>query len=289
MRRLTFRIIIALCAFVIGVVAASVGGVFRSLTFPAIPGPPIEAALPAPAPSATEIKSEPVAPEQEWNPPTSPRHPAHVIEVGDYHGEEVKARTGEHWLGLYVTNKGTSLSDSILKVTPVVDDMVDYGKPNARTGKRVSVSRRPAPLLLVKGVGALRPGNVSTVFAGNLPLGDATSVDLMLGAKSYNLYVKTATTSYSSAVGINYDDARLILREGEKTEQVLYDLGGKGGATEAYWALLWAGDMDGDGKLDLYVQVSHHYNITQRKLFLSSQAKKGKLLREVAEFATWGC
>ena len=40
----------------------------------------------------------------------------------------------------------------------------------------------------------------------------------------------------------------------------------------------------GDGKLDLYVQVGYHYNSTQRKLFLSSQAKKGKLVREVADW-----
>jgi hypothetical protein len=47
--------------------------------------------------------------------------------------------------------------------------------------------------------------------------------------------------------------------------------------------------MDGDNKLDLYVQVSYHYNVSQRKLFLSSQAKRGGLVREVAELMTVGC
>jgi hypothetical protein len=210
-----------------------------------------------------------------------------VLEVGEYHGDEVTARSGELWLGLYITNKGASLSDSILTVETVKDDVVDDYKTQAKTGKRVSVNLRPAPVLLVSGARTLRPGPVSTVFAGRLALGNATGIDLTLEGASYGLYVKTADTSYSSS--INRNDAKLVLSQDQKKEQVIYDLGGTGGSAEAYWELLWAGDLDGDGQLDLYVQVGYHYNGSQRKLFLSSQAKKGKLVREVAELETWGC
>ena len=287
MRTLTFRITSALTAFAIGVAAANTGGVFRSLIVPEIPSAPVAAILPEPLSNTIEIKSEPTPSEPEWNPPMSPPHIARLLEVGDYHGNEVNARTGEHWLGLYVTSKGSILKDYILKVTTVRDEIVDNSDPHAKTGKRVSVNRQPDPLLLVKGALPLRPGAVNSVFVGRLSLGSTTNIDLTLGGTSYGLFVKTTDTSSLSS--INRDDAKLILSKGEESEQVIYDLGGNGGETEAYWELLWAGDMDGDNKLDLYVQVGYHYNGTQRKLFLSSQAKKGKLVREVAELETWGC
>jgi hypothetical protein len=55
------------------------------------------------------------------------------------------------------------------------------------------------------------------------------------------------------------------------------------------WKLLWASDLDRDGKPDVYAEVSDDYDRSQRKLFFSCQARKGRLVREVAEFATTGC
>ena len=288
MRRLAPGITIALFAFIVGVNAANVGGVFRSLKLPPPRSAPVEVAKPEPTPHAPEVRSEPlVTADSDWNPPASPRHTASVLEPGEYHGSEVTARTGEHWLGLYVTGRGAVLGDSVLKVTMVRDDLVDDSDTRAKTGKRVSVDRQPSPILLVKGVHSLRPGAVSSVFVGRLALGNGANLDLTLGGASYNLSVKTTDTIYTSS--IDRDDAKLILSKGEESEQVIYDLGGKGGSVEAYWELLWAGDLDGDNKLDLYVQVGYHYNSSQRKLFLSSQARKGKLVREIAELATSGC
>ncbi len=80
--------------------------------------------------------------------------------------------------------------------------------------------------------------------------------------------------------------AKLVLTFGA-SNQVLYSLAGCG--DDAGWSLIWAGDLDGDGKLDLYVNVTQHYNVSERKLFLSSQAQKGQLVKEIAEFVTTGC
>lgn len=55
------------------------------------------------------------------------------------------------------------------------------------------------------------------------------------------------------------------------------------------WGIYWAGDLDGDGKLDLYLDLANHYNVGQYRLFLSSPAEKGKLVKEVANFRFVGC
>jgi hypothetical protein len=52
---------------------------------------------------------------------------------------------------------------------------------------------------------------------------------------------------------------------------------------------LWAGDLDLDGSLDLLLDTSDHENVTEMRLFLSSAAKHGQLVSEVAKFTRVGC
>lgn len=207
-----------------------------------------------------------------------------LVETGAFHGNEVSARTGETWLGLYVSKGRSALVPSVVKVELANDPIVDE-EPWQKTGKDVSVNRKAAPVFLVSGADALKPGPVLTAHAGEATLAKESDVLLRLAGEEYRLKVSTAGVIESGVMSL--DDARLVLSKGG-VEQVIYDLGGKGEETETVgWKLLWAGDLDGDRRLDLYVQVSWHYNIIQHKLFLSSRAKG--LVREVAEFKISGC
>ena len=210
-----------------------------------------------------------------------------LVEIGaGFHGPEVSARTGETWLGLYVSGGRSALVPSVVKVEPVHDVIVDE-EPWQKSGKAVSVNRNTDPVFLVSGAKALKPGPVLTARARELTLTNRADVRLRLAGADYRLRV--LTTDKSDTTVMSRDDARLVLSKGQ-VEQVVYDLGGKGEETETVeWKLLWAGDLDGDRKLDLYVQVSWHYNGYQRKLLLSSQAPAGRLVREVGEFTITGC
>jgi len=53
--------------------------------------------------------------------------------------------------------------------------------------------------------------------------------------------------------------------------------------------LIWAGDLDGDGKLDLLVDITNHYNGSGSALFLSSKAKSGEIVGLAAKLETVGC
>ena len=54
-------------------------------------------------------------------------------------------------------------------------------------------------------------------------------------------------------------------------------------------ALLWAGDLDGDGRLDLVLDESDHYNVTETTLYLSSTAAPGALVGRAGRHRTTGC
>ena len=51
---------------------------------------------------------------------------------------------------------------------------------------------------------------------------------------------------------------------------------------EAVPQILWAGDIDRDGKLDLLLDLTDHYNVSIPTLFLSSEAAEDELVAEVA-------
>lgn len=223
-----------------------------------------------------------------------------LVETGEgFHGDEVKARNGDRWLGLYVTRRGSFLAESTVTVRRVFDPIMDEDerKPTGKdederkpTGKSVSVSGREAPVFLVKNAGMLKPGEATTIYRGGREeahsFGRKTHVTLKLGGQTYQLRVVSPKRLSPEAPGRLPPDAKLTLTSGSSV-QTLYSL--NKGSGDIDWYLLWAGDVDGDGKLDLYLSLSYHYNIEQRRLYLSSQAKAGNLVSQVAEFAITGC
>ena len=53
--------------------------------------------------------------------------------------------------------------------------------------------------------------------------------------------------------------------------------------------LLFAGDLDRDGRLDLILDTTWHYNVSRPTLFLSTLAREGELVREAAANESVGC
>ena len=78
-----------------------------------------------------------------------------------------------------------------------------------------------------------------------------------------------------------------MVLESDGISQTLYEW--PHGFSDQHCELIWAGDLDGDGKLDLYIDLSDHYNVMGKTLFLSSKRQPGKLVERIAQFLTVGC
>lgn len=205
-----------------------------------------------------------------------------LLETGEFHGDEVGARTGERWLGLFPVADGFVLLPTTLSVDAVVDAVVDGDDTQKKSGKKVMVHRDSDPVFLVKGAAMLRPGPVVTIFRERKSLGNAATIDLELKGKQYQLKVISQDPQPKDFL---LQNTKLVLTLG-RTSQTLISLKEH---TDAGWFLFWAGDIDRDGKLDLYLDLSNHYNVSRRVLLLSSQAGKEKLVKELARFETVGC
>src|SRR5688572_29744472 len=113
-----------------------------------------------------------------------------LLETGEFHGDQVNAKTGERWLGLFPEGNGYALRQSTISIERVFDVIIDEDEASGeKTGKKVTVNHRSEPIFLLKGAGMLRPGPVVTVFREQKNLGNGTTIDLKLNGSRYQLKV----------------------------------------------------------------------------------------------------
>ena len=206
---------------------------------------------------------------------------------GDFHGDEVSQRSGTGWLALVTDGERTVLKGVTLKVKRVFDPVIDATEHGPHTGKSIaSEPPHTGTVLLLRGTG-LRSGEVTSATIS----GDRSG----LGEKHIALSGAMYTLRPGVLCGKEPTPCPWVLSDGQ-TEQILHrftlqEAGASGLDTDsANVGLLWAGDLDRDGKLDLVVNVSNHYNaVAQIRVFLSSAAGPGKLLGLAGHFSAVGC
>ncbi|NNF00353.1 MAG: hypothetical protein HKN25_15135 [Pyrinomonadaceae bacterium] len=214
-----------------------------------------------------------------------------LLQVGEFHGEEVEAKSGEKWLGLFNEDGKSFLAWTTLQVTAVKDEIAD-SDTDQMTGKKVSVNQKTTPIFLLKNADGLRSEKVITLFdARKIPdeewdsktnLNNGFETEFILRETKFVLKVVNEKTKEKSIS----EGSKLIIESGGIAQVVHPQEGGRFGDS---WTLHWVGDLDNDGKLDFFADLSDHYNVTARILFLSSSAEEGDLVKDVAGKRTVGC
>ena len=207
-----------------------------------------------------------------------------LLQVGAFHGDEVSAESGEVWLGLYATSDGYILIPSTITVKAVYDPLID--NTGEKTGKMVSVEEQTPPLFLIKGLNAPKREFIKTLLAEETILSPGKFLNL--GLDGENEYYLTAygegdigPNGFTSLENYSVELSKVPLSQ----ELLAYS-----STTGAIPTLLWAGDLDGDSKLDFVINATPHYAVyAAPMLFLSSMAKGGNLVQKVALFIATGC
>lgn len=207
---------------------------------------------------------------------------ADIMEITVYHEGECSAKSGQVWMGLFpLKDKQFELRPAKINITLVNDQIIDED-PRIKTGRKVTVAGKVEPLVLVGGVPTLKPGKVVTsnvIAKERMDVGQ--TLKLNVGAKPAVLTVS----------GIKKDaeirNSYKVVLESGGTKQTVYER--KQVADSSFPSLLWAGDLDGDGKIDLVMDTTDNYNVRNLTLFLSGKAKPGKLVEQVATHMSTGC
>lgn len=147
------------------------------------------------------------------------------------------------------------------------------------------------PILAFKNFAPLRERIVVTAFAQNYHVDD-------------NEKEGRLETGYSRSIRLFGSDYKLRVsngqrRSGDRVGVLVLSVNGVDSVIHVgpYWPdsgpalgdLIWAGDIDGDKKLDLLVNHSSSEEGAGSSLFLSSQAERGQLVKLAAVFGGGGC
>jgi hypothetical protein len=195
-------------------------------------------------------------------------NPVSLLMVSDWAYQEIPEGSDGTWLGVFEAAGG-----SVLRRTQVrIEANEELGEKKAR------VDARDTPLFLVRGLENAQPGSVPTArVQGPENPGPGQRVTLTLGGAQSALYIVARPGE---------EEAYSLVLESGKRRQVLYE---SYGWSEGRLKVIWAGDLDRDGRLDLVVDYSEHYAGSSPTLFLSSRAGSGDLVGEAADFQQSCC
>ncbi len=215
----------------------------------------------------------------------SPPVPMAILVPGNFHGEDVPPNSGSReWLGLFEGEEGFYVSYVEPSLKRVYDSMLDV--EGEKTGWKVGTNNKDTCTLLVAGL-AVNEGKVD-----HYPIEDKSPLP---GSSIYFEGPKVPTSLFVTGraelvdYGLLMKEYALTLRSGKGTEDYTQEFLHIEHLEETRVEILWSGDIDRDGKLDLLINTSNHYNLYQPTLYLSSRAAKGKLLRKMASFRATGC
>ncbi len=208
-------------------------------------------------------------------------------DIGDNYYDGPPTMRGEQntWLGLFVreATPDRKTRESRLEVTHV------SFVPREESGTTVYrlVTTPPGAALLLSGVPQLTAG-AATTLGQYIDLGaEKREAEFRLGSRLYRIRLQSQEPDYCDTV--------IILTQGERTQKV-FDAAAPGATKDPalmvscddpHFTVHWAGDLDRDGQLDMLVTFSHKYSYHPRQLFLSSGARSGELVAEVARYERW--
>lgn len=218
-----------------------------------------------------------------------------VLKTGSFHGGEVSFKARGEWYALVPGKRGASLRRVTASVVPEVDVIVDRG--TQRTGKLVRIAPALEPIALVRGVDQLRAGAVATAVM-QTPMEPGKTVEARLGERKYTFGLtcrRVERPAGASKEEFHWPGSCAVTLRSDGTRTTLFtysayeDDRGAGLVSDKVPEIIWAGDLDRDGRLDVLLETSDHYNESEISLYLSSSAAKGALVRRVASFNHVGC
>jgi len=200
-----------------------------------------------------------------------------LLTVGQFHGDEIHAESGQVWLGLFPRGQGFRLARTKVHIERVNDPIVDE-LPSERSGRRVSVTGQLPPIVLVPLSSRLVEGSVASAVTMAATLGREPT-KFTFAKRTYQVAAVVSSTGPSPSCDITFSDgarSQIVetLEQCDKDKQP---------------SLLWAGDLDRDGSPDLLLDVTDHYNVSALALYLSSKASANAMVGRIGYFRVVGC
>ena len=228
-----------------------------------------------------------------------------VVESGEFHGDEVMENIEEKdWFGIFEGSDGYYLAEAKLEVEQVVDEILDRNEGEI-TGKMVSTMQSDPAMLFFESNDLISPHRIEQALIGKGFIYPEDTVRFEYLGIPYEIFATGNKEQYEEELDYfvawspddllygsewyavwNYKLYISAMIGGKKCQSLL--------AVHPYFddnmtSVLFGGDIDGDGVLDLIIDNSYHYNMFLPTLYLSKPAEAGQIMRPVGAHRSVGC
>lgn len=213
-----------------------------------------------------------------------------ILRTETFHNDEVEEDfKNKVWFGLFKKDNSYTLSQTQVFIKSVNDPIVDENEED-RTGWEVTTSIKDTCIILIEKKPYLSNREVWDI---KVPANLADNEDFEFNYKNieYTLFaLEKKRKEKVDSEWIEVSHYSLYLRAYENGKETKTLLVAKKNIDEKFVEILFAGDIDGDGRLDLIIDTSNHYNVSSPTLYLSKPAaKEGKIIKPVGVFGSVGC
>ena len=181
-----------------------------------------------------------------------------------FYGDEVPFSVDvSPWLGLVRTPDGSALTEATM-------EWRQLARAEGADGPTFELSSSlDSPVALFSGFASLEVGDVREARPAWSELSsDRPEEEITLGDLTYEVWVESEYPEECQA--------EIILSDGVVRQAI--EVVGVLGCGDPHFTIHWAGDLDGDDRLDLVTTFSMKYSFHPRQLYLSSAAAGGELV-----------
>jgi hypothetical protein len=212
-----------------------------------------------------------------------------VLTVGTFHSDEVwDGADREKWFGLFRGKTGYYIAETKIKTQRINDDILD--KAGEKTGWKVQTVKKDTSIILMGRLSFLRRHNLNRAVLSKDQIFPSDTVRITYLGIDYNLY---ATGGKKKLIDNpdwfevwNYKLFMTATIKGQIHKSLLVS---QPNFDDQMINIIFAGDIDGDGILDLVIDTSRHYNATSPTIYLSRPAEKGEIVKPVGGHTSVGC
>jgi hypothetical protein len=203
--------------------------------------------------------------------------PVKIYPIGDYFNPAYRMSDNSTMWAISKNEESYNLNRVQVRLGKV-QSMIDGSGDT--TGSIILSPDTKKTVLLFTGLEDLTPGNITFLDLKETLVNDfgktitaPRSVEFVFKEDTYKVWaeVQPSDDDKQMDIYIAHKDTKQLLYSYKKTADAIADLD-------------WIADIDRDNKPDLMLITTYHFSYREAKLFLSSTAKEGELLREVGCF-----
>jgi len=216
-----------------------------------------------------------------------------IVRSGIFYKDDVQdSLQNLNWFGLYKTDDDFHIKKTNLSVEPAVWGYIETSERDAKKNAATSIE---APILLISGLKNINEGIIESVDLRRSNIYPEQRSFIYPGQRSFLKLNDIKVSLYAFGTFLQKKSVKEYFLEmsalkkvpgqarPKRINQVI--AGTKKKCGNALYSILWAGDIDQDGMLDLILEFdcsdAGSYKV---ELFLSSEAGENDLLKKVAEW-----